>query len=91
MNDTSISEALASKPEMPLSFQKLQLPALADSLPIGIYTCDTAGTLIQSNRQCETIWGAKPQSGSERKFTGGAYGLYDIENRSIGAGRNADG
>ena len=83
MNDTSISEAFASKPEMPLSFQKLQLPALAASLPIGIYTCDTAGTLIQSNRQCEAIWGAKPQSGPEKKFTGGAYGLYDIENRSM--------
>ena len=73
MNDRSISEALAPKAEMPLSFQKLELPALADSLPFGIYTCDTAGTLIQFNRQCEAIWGAKPQSGSERKFTGGAH------------------
>jgi PAS domain S-box-containing protein len=83
MTDTSISEALASKPEMPLSFQKLQLPALAASLPIGIYTCDAAGTLIQYNRQCEAIWGARPQPGSGKKFTGGAYGLYDIENRSM--------
>ena len=73
MNGRSISEALASKPEMPLSFQKLELPALADSLPFGIYTCDTAGTLIQSNRQCEAIWGAESQAGSDRKFTGGAY------------------
>ena len=67
---------------MPLSFQKLELPALADSLPFGIYTCDTAGTLIQFNRQCETIWGAKPRPGSEGN-SGGAHRLYDIENRSL--------
>ena len=83
MNDRSISEALAPRAEMPLSFQKLELPVLADSLPFGIYTCDTAGTLIQFNRQCETIWGAKPRAGSEGKFSGGAHRLYDIENCSL--------
>lgn len=57
MNDPSGNQALASKPEIAIPFQKLVLPDLVNTLPIGIYTCDTTGTVIQFNRRCASIWG----------------------------------
>lgn len=40
--------------------------ALIDNLPIGIYTCDRAGNLIQFNRRAAEFWGRPPQLGACR-------------------------
>jgi PAS domain S-box-containing protein len=82
MNDPSGNTILASKPDIAIPFQKLVLPDLVDALPIGIYTCDATGTLVQFNRRCASIWGTEPQSGSKWPF-GDATVVQDIEGRSI--------
>ena len=84
MNDPSGNTILASKPDIAIPFQKLVLPDLVDALPIGIYTCDATGTLVQFNRRCASIWGTEPQSGSKWPF-GDATVVQDIEGRSIEA------
>lgn len=39
---------------------KLRLPPLADLLPIGIFTCDSEGRILQYNQHCASYWGREP-------------------------------
>jgi PAS domain S-box-containing protein len=44
--------------------------ALVENLPIGIYTCDRDGVLVQSNRRAEELWGRSPIGGLNFRFCG---------------------
>jgi PAS domain S-box-containing protein len=36
---------------------------LLNALPVGVYTCDRGGLLVQNNRRCAELWGRAPQAG----------------------------
>jgi len=46
--------------------------ALVENLPIGIYTCDRDGVLVQSNRRAEELWGRTRMGGLNFRFCAAA-------------------
>ena len=49
---------------------------LLEWLPVGIYTCDRAGTLVQYNRRAAELWGQSPTPGEPHYRYCGAYRAY---------------
>ena len=45
---------------------------LLEWLPVGIYTCDAEGCLVQYNRHAAEIWGRSPDVGDGQVRLGGA-------------------
>ncbi len=56
--------------------------ALVENLPIGIYTCDRDGVLVQANRRAEELWGRPRPSHSNVRFCG-AFKTFDCDGSEI--------
>jgi PAS domain S-box-containing protein len=69
-------------PNLAELFHGLGWPKLVDAVPVGIYTCDKAGNLVQYNKRCGAIWGRRPEIGSP---SAGACKLYDAERGGVEA------
>jgi PAS domain S-box-containing protein len=72
----SVAESAAAIP--PFLARKLQSwDSLVDRLPIGVYTCDSSGRILQFNRRAAELWGRAPLIGSEscERFCG-AHRLF---------------
>lgn len=56
---------------------------LIESLPIGVYTCDRAGLLIQYNRRAAELWGRSPTPGDTEIRFSGASKLFDSDGEPL--------
>ena len=64
----------------------LRSPAsLVENLPIGIYTCDRDGLLVQFNRRAAELWGGAPVLGDPRFRHCGAYKILDCDGNEVAA------
>src|SRR3989442_15639091 len=65
MLDAVHSRSTGSAPVISLAVQRALLSgdALVERLPIGIYTCDRDGLLVQYNRRAAELWGRCPVPG----------------------------
>ncbi len=54
---------LSSNALLTLKAALVQGDELIASLPIGVYTCDRAGVLVQYNRRAAELWGRSPPTG----------------------------
>jgi PAS domain S-box-containing protein len=76
MNDSGLGGAAAPGRAGPLEFSGLQWDQLVHSLPIGIYSCDLDGRLVQYNHQATILWGHAPAVGTAEFRFCGAYRTY---------------
>jgi PAS domain S-box-containing protein len=76
---------LAGKPRraVSLGFEGLDWDRLVDTLPVGIYTCDLSGRLVQYNQHAASLWGRSPNvSDREYRFCGAAK-TYELDGRDL--------
>ncbi|HEY0106522.1 MAG TPA: HWE histidine kinase domain-containing protein [Rhizomicrobium sp.] len=59
---------------------------LVENLPIGIFTCDCDGRLVQFNRQAAALWDRAPTLGESPDVYGGAVAVLDISGARVGFG-----
>jgi PAS domain-containing protein len=64
------AQAKTSPFKMPISSSLCQRLGFADSLPVGVFTCDKAGKLVEFNQRCVVLWGAEPPAEERHKFSG---------------------
>ncbi len=57
--------------------------ALVENLPIGIYTCDRHGVLVQFNRRAAELWGRTPGLGQDQPRFCGAVKTFDAGGAAI--------
>ena len=57
--------------------------ALVENLPIGIYTCDRDGVLVQFNRRAAELWGRAPTTGEPRTRFCAAFRIVDCDGAAI--------
>lgn len=62
--------------------------ALVENLPIGIYTCDRDGLLVQFNRRAAALWGRTPVTGDARFRFCGAFKIFERDGTEIGADKS---
>src|SRR5688500_2156744 len=56
-------------------------PALIDSLPAALYTCDTQGYITHFNTAAAGLWGREPEKGVEQ-WTG-AWKIFQLDGSSL--------
>lgn len=56
---------------------------LLERLPIGVYTCDRDGRILQFNRRAVELWGRAPRRGDAGERFSGAYQLFLPDGRSL--------
>jgi PAS domain S-box-containing protein len=57
--------------------------SLIETLPVGIYTCDRDGHVVQFNRRAAALWGRTPDaSNGVGRFTG-AHRAFDVQGEEI--------
>jgi PAS domain S-box-containing protein len=61
---------------------------LVENLPIGIYTCDRGGLLVQFNRRAAELWGRAPNLGDPAVRYFGAINIRDGEGKPISPGES---
>lgn len=49
---------------------------LAELMPVGVYTCDTAGRITYFNRHAELLWGRAPRTGGDGERYCGSLKLW---------------
>jgi PAS domain S-box-containing protein len=78
MLDAVHSRGAGSAPVISLALQRALLSGdvLVERLPIGIYTCDRDGLLVQYNRRAAELWGRCPVPGDMQFRFCGAYKAY---------------
>lgn len=47
--------------------------------PIGVYSCDASGRLLEFNQRAEKLWGRKPKLRSRRELFCGSFKMYRID------------
>ncbi|MEJ0025702.1 MAG: HWE histidine kinase domain-containing protein [Rhizomicrobium sp.] len=57
--------------------------SLVENLPIGIYTCDRAGLIVQYNRRAAELWGRAPALGDPDSLCCGAFKIMDRQGREV--------
>jgi PAS domain S-box-containing protein len=66
-----------------LGFKGLDWDRLVDTLPVGIYTCDLSGRLVQYNQHAATLWGRSPDVGGREYRFCGACKTYELDGRDL--------
>ena len=56
---------------------------LIERLPIGVYTCDRDGLLVQYNRRAAELWGRAPTPGDTAARFGGAHRAYRMSGEPL--------
>jgi PAS domain S-box-containing protein len=56
---------------------------LLENLPVGIYTCDREGLLVQFNRRAAELWGRSPTPGDPRYRYCGTYRAYSPDGEPL--------
>jgi len=59
--------------------------SLVENLPIGIYTCDREGALVQYNRRAAELWGRAPALGDPVIRYCGAFTARDCKGNAVAA------
>ncbi len=59
--------------------------SLVENLPIGIYTCDREGLLVQFNRRAAELWGCVPALGDPQLRYCGAFKALDRKSGAVAA------
>lgn len=68
---------MVSPPKLtPLPQNDIYYPALIDSLPIAIYTCDQQGFITHFNAAAAELWGRKPEKGID--LWSGAWKMFRL-------------
>jgi PAS domain S-box-containing protein len=57
--------------------------ALFSLEPIGVYSCDAKGRLLEFNKRAEMLWGRKPRLRSFRERYCGSFKLYRVDGRFL--------
>jgi PAS domain S-box-containing protein len=66
-----------------LAFRGLPWDRLIHALPMGVYTCDSAGRLVQYNAKAAELWGREPDlDKTDYRFCGG-YKAYRLTGEPI--------
>jgi len=47
--------------------------------PIGVYSCDSKGRLLEFNQRAEKLWGRKPKLRSHRELFCGSFRMYSLD------------
>lgn len=64
--------------------QALRSPGtVLDNLPIGVYTCDRDGILVEFNRKAAELWGRSPRPGDTEQRFCGAHKLFHLDGRPL--------
>ena len=81
MNDVGFRGSAVSPSAVSLGFQQVLQSAdrLLDRLPIGIYTCDRAGVIIQYNKRAAELWGRCPDPGESDARFGGLHKSFRLD------------
>jgi len=92
MQDMSAVRAAAKPvPVVSLALQEAlrSWDGLLDCLPVGVYTCDLDGKLVQYNRRAAELWGHEPDvTQVDRKFCG-AHRVYRLNGEPLPVGEAA--
>jgi PAS domain S-box-containing protein len=76
---------VASLPAMSQALQRalLSWDGLLEWLPVGIYTCDAEGCLVQYNRRAAEIWGQSPDVGDGQFRPCGAHKAFAADGEPL--------
>ncbi|MFC7399990.1 PAS domain S-box protein [Chelatococcus sp. GCM10030263] len=83
MNDMTVADNASQPFAGPLGFRGLAWDRLVDTLPIGIYMCDSRGLLVQYNEPAAALWGHSPELGSTELTFCGAYRVFELDGRPL--------
>jgi len=83
MKDIGLGGAAAPGRAVALGFNGLQWDQLVHTLPIGIYSCEPGGRLVQYNHQATTLWGHAPALGAPEFRFCGAYRTYTLSGEPL--------
>ncbi len=86
-NSVDFSNNDRSAPVASLALERIvrSPAALVENLPIGIYTCDRDGLIVQFNRRAAELWGRKPITGDPKDRYCGAFKLFAGDGGEIAA------
>jgi PAS domain S-box-containing protein len=85
MQQLARRNARALGPVVSLALQQSLLSGdgLLERLPIGVYTCDRDGYLVQYNRRAAQLWGYAPPCGDKRFRFCGARNTYRLNGEAV--------
>jgi PAS domain-containing protein len=85
MDNRAFHGRAASAPVLSLALARAlqSWDGLIESLPIGVYTCDRDGLLVQYNRRAAELWGRAPTPGDTSIRFCGAYRAYRIDGEPL--------
>jgi two-component system sensor histidine kinase DegS len=69
------------KDEVALRISDERFRALFDLGPVGVYSCDMSGRIMEFNRCAEQMWGRRPKTGDLGEKFCGSYKLHSSEGR----------
>jgi PAS domain S-box-containing protein len=85
MDSLAFRGAAAAEPLIAASLRRAlqSWDGLIESLPIGVYTCDRDGVLVQYNRRAAELWGRSPTPGDTGVRFCGTYRAYHPDGQPL--------
>jgi PAS domain-containing protein len=81
MNNLGLAGGLGQA--VSLGFKGPDWDRLVEALPVGIYTCDLSGRIVQYNQHAASLWGRSPDVGAREYLYCGACKSYELDGRII--------
>jgi len=74
-----------TSPPQPNTAAPLPWHEIMNSLPVGIYTCDTSGRVVRFNTMAGQLWGSSPDRDEHLTFSG-AWKTYRLDGSAVAPG-----
>ncbi len=85
MHDVAFSGGCTAPPAISAALRQAfrDWDSLFEQLPIGVYTCDCAGRIVQYNRRAAALWGQAPDPAARETFYFGADRAFHPDGRPL--------